>query len=460
MRNCAADSSDEALAEEIARYGPALLPIARHILGDLHLAEDAVAETFMNAWVKRDSLRDRRNLGHWLSRICRNQAMSIRRRYQRKAIVLGDETLLDRPATSAGGNCAEYEVDLLARLPDALKTCAQLFFIDGQSYSEVAMMVGLPLSTVRGRIHLSRERMRKEIQMSKQRISAGPGKPETIDAEGKQLDWRGARIRLLGVTWSGSGRLYDAAGRRMPRLPVILQKSDLLRRPFTGDFEGREAHKLSVFWEVRGEQSILMHAEASAGQSGQVLLPSGVPSEMHGASKVVCLMCGEPAAEVREVRLKSTLLGPVDTNRVFRFVPEGDFGDKGLGWTGVSGAAWGALIVTDRRLGPKPGTCTFTVAFSSTEAEQGCRILAIGPEEQEVEPLSVSGGRAASMAGHLHVETLDVPLAPEEVAGVAIYPRFMATVDWGRVRVPPKSPARGSVRPAQQQGARDDMICS
>jgi len=50
--------SDQAFAQTLITHGSRLLRIVYRILDDLHWAEDAVAETYLKAWQRRDALRD------------------------------------------------------------------------------------------------------------------------------------------------------------------------------------------------------------------------------------------------------------------------------------------------------------------------------------------------------------------------------------------------------------------
>ncbi len=57
--------------------------IAYNVLGDHHLAEDAVQEGFGRALVKLPGLKKPESYGGWLGRICRNAAIdAVRARKQ------------------------------------------------------------------------------------------------------------------------------------------------------------------------------------------------------------------------------------------------------------------------------------------------------------------------------------------------------------------------------------------
>ena len=68
----------------VTRMGRELFGIAYGALQDANLAEDAVAATYLRAWRNIHKLRDRSKLGGWLRKICRREALRLRR--ERNAI--------------------------------------------------------------------------------------------------------------------------------------------------------------------------------------------------------------------------------------------------------------------------------------------------------------------------------------------------------------------------------------
>jgi RNA polymerase sigma-70 factor (ECF subfamily) len=417
-----------------------LLRIAHGILRDWDQAEDVVAETFLKAWVHRDRLRTPDKLQAWLARICRNESLSIiRQRKHRDTLSLAPEELEQIAAVPEQPPLLRHTADLLDQLPRELKICAEMFFFDGHSYSQIAGAIGLPLSTVRGRIYQSRRHLAKEIEMTRERSAVNGGQEmEVITPRDKTIRWQGCRIRLLGLSWTGSKRLYDGQGKRLSRVPTILQRSPVFLDPLANESIARSEHKLSVFFELAGDADVMMVADLEGASTGKLALPRRQECEEHDGKRVVCLLAGALPEADREARLQGKLVGCEDTARGFRFVPTGL---NDTGWVCVSGADLGAFFLTDRRAGPRKGTCTFTVAFSAGSMEEGCRIYAIDRSGKDIEPASASGGWASSPRGHLHVTTLDVNIPPEDVAGAAIYPRHMVRADWGKVRLPPSMAA-------------------
>ena len=76
----------DSLAQLCQRYYPSLVAVARSILLDVHLAEDAAQEALAEACTGLRSLRDPQSFGPWVGSICRNVAKDIlrARKKQRK----------------------------------------------------------------------------------------------------------------------------------------------------------------------------------------------------------------------------------------------------------------------------------------------------------------------------------------------------------------------------------------
>src|SRR5262249_32469795 len=81
--------AEEAFQELVRRHGPMVLGVCRHILGQVHDAEDAFQATFLVLARKAGSIRDRRGVGRWLYEVAyriaiRSQNPTARRRGQGK----------------------------------------------------------------------------------------------------------------------------------------------------------------------------------------------------------------------------------------------------------------------------------------------------------------------------------------------------------------------------------------
>jgi RNA polymerase sigma-70 factor (ECF subfamily) len=103
----------------------------------------------------------------WLSRIATNAFLDdVRKKKRRPADPVGED--LDRLAVttasadeaSAADKLPDYIQDALRRLPDDYRVAVVLCDVVGLSYAEIADNLGVPVGTVRSRIHRGRSMLR------------------------------------------------------------------------------------------------------------------------------------------------------------------------------------------------------------------------------------------------------------------------------------------------------------
>ena len=108
------DGDVDGFVELCHRYYPSLVAVARAVLGDGHLAEDAAQEALAAACRRMGALKEPARFGAWLTTICRNRATDILRRWP-KVERLGER---DFPAATCdshsglagdvGGDAADF----------------------------------------------------------------------------------------------------------------------------------------------------------------------------------------------------------------------------------------------------------------------------------------------------------------------------------------------------------------
>ena len=149
----------ELFLRELEKQSGMLYRVAFTILRDDYACEDALQETALKAWEKRDSLREPRYFRTWVTRICINACRDIQRQGHR-IVHLED---IAEPRVSP----PDPALDLaLAALPDKLRLPLVLCYCEGMTYAEIATTLRLPLATVRGRIHRAKKELRKELDES------------------------------------------------------------------------------------------------------------------------------------------------------------------------------------------------------------------------------------------------------------------------------------------------------
>jgi RNA polymerase sigma factor (sigma-70 family) len=152
-----ARSDETALGELYDRFGAVAYGLARRILRDDALAEDAVQDAFLTVW--RTAARfvpERAKASTWLLTLVHRRAVDIvRREDRRRAEPLESAT---EPAGAATHDVAwarferERVQDALRRLPDPQREAIELAYYGGFTQSELAERLGQPLGTIKSRM--------------------------------------------------------------------------------------------------------------------------------------------------------------------------------------------------------------------------------------------------------------------------------------------------------------------
>jgi RNA polymerase sigma-70 factor (ECF subfamily) len=185
-----------AFTQLVERYADSLYNLALKLLGNQQEAEDALQETFLNAYKAIGSFEGRSSLNTWLYRIAYNTSL-MQRRKKRAATVS-----IDEPLTLDDGQviprqffdwCCLPERDLLSeealemmdeavwQLPESLRPVFVLRDVEGLSTSEAGEVLDLSDSAVKSRLHRARLLLREQLST----YYAGQG---SANGEGKTDD--------------------------------------------------------------------------------------------------------------------------------------------------------------------------------------------------------------------------------------------------------------------------------
>lgn len=147
----------ESFVRLIDRRADSLYRVAWAILGNNADVADALQETALRAWQHRGSLRNQAYFGTWVTRICINICRGMLRR--RRPVI----SLEDAPEPSTSPPDLTLSLALRA-LPENLRLPLMLQYAEGMSYQEIAKVLHLPETTVRGRIARGKQQLRKELE--------------------------------------------------------------------------------------------------------------------------------------------------------------------------------------------------------------------------------------------------------------------------------------------------------
>lgn len=141
-----------------------LYSIARFILRDADLAEDATQDALVRAWRDLPALRDPERFDAWLHRLLVRSCTDIgrrRRRWQADVAVLKSEpSEPDRSSELADRDQLERG---LRRLNDAQRAILTLHFYAGLSPGEAADALNIPVGTAKSRLHYAIEALRAAL---------------------------------------------------------------------------------------------------------------------------------------------------------------------------------------------------------------------------------------------------------------------------------------------------------
>ncbi|HEY8503337.1 MAG TPA: RNA polymerase sigma factor [Gemmataceae bacterium] len=162
----------EVFAVLVRRYERELYGYLRRYLGDPHLADDVFQNTFLQVYVKSDQFEEGRPVRPWLYTIATHQAIDAMRKTGRRSAVSLDQNAgetaegevrsLGELLESAGAGPDELTEreerrrrlrDCVDRLPEFLRQVVLLAYFQGLKYREIAEILGIPVGTVKSRLH-------------------------------------------------------------------------------------------------------------------------------------------------------------------------------------------------------------------------------------------------------------------------------------------------------------------
>ena len=168
-----------AIRHVIAANNQRLFRTAWSILKHRAEAEEAVQAAYMSAFANIGSIEGRSSLSTWLTRITVNEALGRRRAEQRRRRHLEEEgiAVLDAyrenlmrrsDAESPEAAIAREQVrrmleQAVGELPDPFRTVFVLREIEGLSSEETAEILGVPVATVKTRLHRGRRRLHEML---------------------------------------------------------------------------------------------------------------------------------------------------------------------------------------------------------------------------------------------------------------------------------------------------------
>ncbi len=172
-----AEGDDEAFSILVERYQHRVFGFCARMIGDRAEAEDLAQDVFLTLYRNAGNFRGESAFSTWLFRIAKNQTLnrikylerrgrSARRRERDSEARLSrvaDETALGPDDIVANRERATMVQAAIDELGEEHRAVVVLRDMEDMSYEEISEITGLPLGTVKSRIHRARSALAKRL---------------------------------------------------------------------------------------------------------------------------------------------------------------------------------------------------------------------------------------------------------------------------------------------------------
>jgi len=169
-------TAEDAFRILVARHGPMVLGVCRHVLNQPQDAEDAFQATFLVLARKGRTIRSRNVLGRWLYEVAYRIALRARAQTMRRRVHERQASEMSPPAHEneiAWNELRPVLHDEVNRLPEKYRTPVVLCYLEGKTNEEVAQLLMWPVGTVKGRLSRARNLLRSRLLRRGLALSAG-----------------------------------------------------------------------------------------------------------------------------------------------------------------------------------------------------------------------------------------------------------------------------------------------
>lgn len=170
-----AKSRQDAINELYERYKRLVFSVAFAIVGDRSVAEEITLDVFVQVWQKADSYRpELAKVSTWMMAITRNHAIDILRRQRSRpeanSVHWEDRSVQNGPLIHNLEEKIESTLqkemvrNAVAQLPEDQREALALAYFKGYTQSQISEALKQPLGTIKTRIRLGMQKLRKLLE--------------------------------------------------------------------------------------------------------------------------------------------------------------------------------------------------------------------------------------------------------------------------------------------------------
>ncbi len=239
----------EAFAPLVLRHYPSVLKLCHRLLGSPTEAQDVAQEAALQSFLGLRTLQEPSKFGTWLHGIAANLARTaLRRRPFLSLESLGTAETLPAASGTASPEDALLARELHAAILTALDELSLVnreaivrFYMEGYSYRELAELMAVPVSTIKGRLFKGRRR----LMVSLESVAHEALKPDRREKEHIVETEAMVEVSLDGI------RTLQQEGNEQKVAVLRQQDAERLLPIWIGSFEAG-----SIEMALRGEQPV------------------------------------------------------------------------------------------------------------------------------------------------------------------------------------------------------------
>jgi RNA polymerase sigma-70 factor (ECF subfamily) len=154
----------DAFAEFMRAFERRIRAVCYRLLDDARDVDEAVQDTFVQAWRNLDRFRGDAAPYTWLYRIAVNESLMRRRRKTLPTSELEEARLSGGEDAFEAADARTFLIERLRALPIEYRAAVVLRDVEGLSNEEVAAALEISLAAAKSRIHRGRMQLREQLE--------------------------------------------------------------------------------------------------------------------------------------------------------------------------------------------------------------------------------------------------------------------------------------------------------
>ncbi|MCJ7842406.1 sigma-70 family RNA polymerase sigma factor [Lederbergia sp. NSJ-179] len=156
------------------RYESSVTRFIRYQVNDTVAREDIFQETLLTSWRNLNTLNKPDKFKSWILQIARNKCKDYYRRQNHVDQPMEDEVLeyrINRHGVThqKKSSLIERVLEEMEEISPAEKQLLRYFYFQGMTVAEVAVKNGVPIGTIKSRLHTARQHIRRKLDLNNER---------------------------------------------------------------------------------------------------------------------------------------------------------------------------------------------------------------------------------------------------------------------------------------------------